>query len=120
VGARPNWEFIRIDVLLPGHPKLAGLSRSAKWTLVELWCHCGQYHTDGWVRAEVWKTVGSAADRKAIVEHELAEPASMGGFIMHDYTEHNRSKKEIDELSAKRAEAGRKGGRSGGKDQASA
>jgi sugar (pentulose or hexulose) kinase len=118
--ARPNWEYIRIDVLLPGHPKLAALGRSARWTLVELWCHCGQYHTDGWVREAVWKTIGSPADRKAIVAEGLAEPAPAGGFIMHDYTEHNRSKQEIDELSARRAEAGRKGGSSRAKPQASA
>jgi hypothetical protein len=118
--ARPNWEYIRIDVLLPGHPKLAGLSRSAKWTLVEMWCHCGQYHTDGWVREAVWKTIGTKADRDAIVKAELAEPAPMGGYIMHDYTGYNRSKKEIDELSAKRAEAGRKGGSRGSTSQASA
>jgi hypothetical protein len=34
---------------------------------------------------------------------------------MHDYTEHNRSKADIDALSQKRADAGRKGGSSGGK-----
>lgn len=112
--ARPNWEYIRVDVLLPGHPKLAGLSRSARWTLVELWCHCGQYHTDGWVREAVWKTIGTKAERDAIVKQELAEPAPMGGYIMHDYTGHNRSKADIEALSLKRAEAGRKGGSSRG------
>lgn len=118
--ARPNWEYIRIDVLLPGHPKLAGLSRSARWTFIELLCHCGQYHTDGWVTADVWPTIGSRAERDAIVKRGLAEPAPLGGYIMHDYTEHNRSKADIDELSAKRAEAGRKGGRARGKGEASA
>ena len=113
--ARPNWEYIRVDVLLPGHPKLAGLPRSARWTLVELWCHCGQYHTDGWVREAVWKGIGTKADRDAIVKAELAEPAPMGGYVMHDYTDHNRSKADIQALSQKRADAGRKGGSSGGK-----
>ena len=119
--ARPNWEYIRVDVLLPGHPKLAGLSRAARWTLVELWCHCGQYHTDGWVREAVWKTIGSKADRDAIVKAELAEPAPMGGYIMHDFTGpngHQRSRQEIDELSQRRADAGRKGGSRGSKPQA--
>jgi hypothetical protein len=87
---------------------------------MELWCHCGRYHTDGWVTADVWKTIGTKAEREAIVKAGLAEPAPMGGWIMHDYTGYNRSKAEIDELSLKRAEAGRKGGRGGSKDQASA
>lgn len=114
--ARANWEWIKIDVLLPGHPKLAGLSPAARWTLVELWCHCGQYHTDGWVREAVWNKTGTRTHRDAIVKAELADPAPMGGYIMHDFTGpngHQRSKEEIDELSAKRAEAGRKGGRGG-------
>jgi hypothetical protein len=116
--ARPNWEYIKVDVLLPGHPKLAGLSRSARWTLVELWLHCGRYHTDGWVTAEVWETIGSKAERDAIVKRQLAEPAPMGGYVMHDFTGpdgHQRSRAEIEELSAKRAGAGRKGGSSGSK-----
>lgn len=123
--ARPNWEFIRVDVLLPGHPKLAGLSRSARWTLIELWCHCGQYHTDGLVTDAVWQTIGTGADRRAIADPQrhLAERAPSGGWIMHDYVGpdgHQRSKKEIDELSLKRAEAGRKGGSARGKGEASA
>ena len=106
--ARANWEWIKVDVLLPGHPKLAGLSRSARWTLIELWCHCGSYHTDGWVNADVWKAIGSKADRDAIVKAGLAEPAPMGGYIMHDYTEHQRSKEEIEEASAARSDKARK------------
>ena len=48
--ARPNWEYIRIDVLLPEHPKTDGLSDKAFRTLVELWCWCGLNRTDGFVR----------------------------------------------------------------------
>lgn len=106
--ARANWEWIKVDVLLPGHPKLAGLSRSARWTLIELWCHSGSYHTDGWVNADVWKAIGSKAERDAIVKARLAEPAPMGGYIMHDYTEHQRSKEEIEEASAARSDKARK------------
>ena len=32
-----------------------------------------------------------------------------GGVLMHDYTEHQRTREEIDELSVKRREAARKG-----------
>ena len=107
--ARPNWEYIRVDVLLPGHPKLAGLPRSARWTLVELWCFAGRYHTDGFISDGVWGETGPAADRRRLVERGLAERVD-GGYQMHDYTEHNRSRDEIEQLSARRAEAGRKGG----------
>lgn len=111
--ARPNWEYIRVDVLLPEHPKLDGMLPAAKWTLVEMWCYCGRNRTDGIITGARWKTFGTASHRREIVARDLAEPlGNDGGFLMHDYTEHNRSRNEIDELSARRAEAGRKGGSS--------
>lgn len=105
--ARPNWEYIRVDVLLPGHPKLAGLPRSARWTLIELWCFAGRYHTDGFISDDVWGETGPAADRRRLVERGLAERAD-GGWQMHDYTGHQRTREEIDTLSAKRSESGRR------------
>jgi hypothetical protein len=105
--ARPNWEYIRVDVLLPGHPKLAGLPRSARWTLVELWCFAGRYHTDGFISDDVWKETGPAADRRKLVDRGLAEKTG-GGWQMHDYTGYQRSKGEIEELSARRSESGKR------------
>lgn len=110
--ARPNWEYIRVDVLLPDHEKLDGLSDKAFRTLIELWCWCGQHRTDGFVRDAKWKTFGTAAARRQLAEHGLADRAD-GGWMMHDFIGpdgHQRSRAEIDELSLKRAEAGRKGG----------
>jgi hypothetical protein len=108
--ARPNWEYIRIDVLLPEHPKIDGLSDKAFRTLVELWCYCGRNRTDGIVTERRWKTFGTSAAREQLVKHGLAEEMPLGGYVMHDYTGHQRSRAEIDELSLRRAEAGRKGG----------
>lgn len=113
--ARPNWEYIRVDVLLPEHPKLDGMSPAAKWILIEMWCYCGRLRTDGLITEDRWKRFGTAALRKQITDRGLAEKLRLGGYLMHDYTEHNRSRQEIDELSAKRAEAGRKGGSIGGR-----
>jgi hypothetical protein len=118
--ARPNWEYIRIDVLLPDHPKVDGLSDKAFRTLVEVWCWCGLNRTDGFVRTAKWKTFGSSAARDQLVKHGFAELAD-GGYLMHDFIGpdgHQRSRAEIDELSARRAEAGRKGGLARGKPQA--
>ena len=121
--ARPNWEYIRVDVLLPEHPKLEGLSRSGRWTLIEMWLYCGRLHTDGIITEAKWKTFGTAGERRQILDAGLAEKISLGGYIMHDFIGpdgHQRSRQEIDELSAKRAAAGRKGGSSGSKHEASA
>lgn len=106
--ARPNWEYIRIDVLLPEHPKTDGLSDKAFRTLVELWCYCGRNRTDGYVAESRWQTFGSKAARDQLIERGFAE-LEPGGYLMHDYTGHQRSRAEIDELSERRAKAGRKG-----------
>ena len=62
--------------------------------------------------------------RDELIAAGLAHPVdNSGGAHMHDFTGddgHQRTRAEIDELSAKRAEAGRKGGSSHGKPQASA
>lgn len=110
--ARPNWEYIRVDVLLPDNPKLDGLSAAAKWTLIELWCYCGQHLTDGFVRDAKWQKFGTRRDRDALVGARLAEPVP-GGYQMHDFIGedgHQRSRAEVLALKAKRAESGRKGG----------
>jgi hypothetical protein len=105
--ARPNWEYIRVDVLLPDNPKLDGLSATAKWTLIELWCHCGQRLSDGFVRDAAWKRYGTPTARRQIVERGLAKRVT-GGYQMHDYLDHQRSLEQIQEMSAKRAAAGRR------------
>ena len=126
--ARPNWEYIRIDVLLPDHEKADGLSDRAFRTLIELWCWCGLHRTDGFVRDAKWKTFGSPAARAQLLrvppgfKHGFAERMT-GGYQMHDFIGpdgHQRSRAEIDELSERRAAAGRKGGQARGKPQASA
>ena len=118
--ARPNWEYIRIDVLLPEHPKTDGLSALAKWTLVELWCYCGRNRTDGFVSEAKWKSFGSSAVRAQLLrvpsgyKYGFAEKVQ-DGYQLHDFVGpdgHQRSRAEIDELSARRAAAGRKGGSS--------
>lgn len=106
--ARPNWEYIRVDVLLPEHPKLDALQPADKWLLIEMWCYCGRQRTDGVILGARWKAFGTPAQRKRIVEAGLAEPLPLGGgYLMHDYTEHQRSREEIDELAAKRSDKAR-------------
>lgn len=108
--ARPNWEFIRVDVLLPEHAKIDLLSRAARWTLIEMWCYCGRNHNDGIISAARWKTFGTAPDRRQIVDAGFADPIGLGGYVMHDFVGddgHQRSRDEIDELAERRAEIAR-------------
>ena len=110
--ARPNWEWIRIDVLIMEHPKVDGLSDKAFRELIALWCYCARQRSDGIVAGPRWKRVAPKI-RRELADAVLAEPVIDGddsaGVTMHGYLEHQRSREEIDELAVKRAEAGRKG-----------
>lgn len=106
--ARPNWEYIRVDVLMPEHPKIETLSDRAFRALVTLWCYSGRQRTDGIITATQWKT-WPAAVRKELVQSQLAHPMDVGGgAVMHDFDEHQRTRAEIDEKSAERSEKARK------------
>ena len=116
--ARPNWEYIRVDVLLPEHPKVEGLSDKAFRALITLWCYCGRQRTDGAVTRKQWEA-WPAKVRDELVAAGLARPIDIGsGAAMHDFLDHQRSREEIDELSAKRTAAAKKAAevRWGGRD----
>ena len=108
--ARPNWNYIRVDVHLPDHEKMDDLSDKAFRTLIRLWCWCGEHLTDGFVREAKWKTFATKAVRDELVAHRLAERVD-GGMMMHDFTGsdgHQRSRAEVDEKRAQRSEAGKR------------
>jgi hypothetical protein len=109
--ARPNWEYVRVDVRLPRHRKLDGLTRPVRssviGTLAELWGHCGEELTDGFVRDVVWNRTGTAAARKIITARGFADRGD-GGWWMHDYLDYNRSRAEVLAMLARRSEAGKR------------
>jgi hypothetical protein len=108
--ARPNWNYIRIDVDLPDHEKTDDLSDKAFRTLIEMWCWCGRKLNDGFIRDAKWKTFGTQAAREQLVAHGFAEPVN-GGWMMHDFVGpdgHQRSRAEVDEKRAQRSEAGKR------------
>jgi hypothetical protein len=109
--ARPNWEYIRVDVLAPDHPKIEELSDKGFRELFTLWCYCGLHRNDGIVTRKRWQQV-PAKVRAELIGRGLADPIDIGGgVIMHDFVGpdgHQRSRAEIDELAIKRSESGRK------------
>jgi hypothetical protein len=117
--ARPNWEYIRVDVLMPSNPKVCGLPLASRWLLVGFWCYCGQHLTDGFVPATIWRANGRARERQPLIDAGFAELVD-GGYQMHDYLEHQRSRAQVEALSRTRAESGRKGGQAKAKAVASA
>lgn len=117
--ARDDRTYITVHDGMPEHPKVEALSDRAFRVLIDLWCWCSRQLNDGVIPEAVWlKRTGSAKVRKELLA-ALVDVVD-GQYVMHDYLEHQRSRAQVEALKAKRAEAGRKGGRARAANQASA
>lgn len=97
--------YIRLHDGMPGHPKVRGLSDKAFRTLIRAWCYCSEYLTDGEVVSAVARDLGTSKGWTELVSAGLAESAP-GGYLMHDYLEHQRSAAEVAEIKAGRGAGG--------------
>lgn len=100
--------YITLHDGMPEHGKIVALSDGAFRALIDLWCWCSRYRTDGHVPHNVWVTrVKKRARAELLVDMAHAVE---NGVVMHDYLEHQRSKAEIEQLASKRSAAGKLGG----------
>lgn len=107
--ARPNWEYIRVDVLAPEHPKIEALSDRGFRALFTLWCTSGKLRTDGMVSAKKWGELPPRV-RAELFASGLFEPDGKGAVI-HDFVGpdgHQRSRAEIEAASTARTDKARK------------
>lgn len=102
--------YITLHDGMPDNRKIRALSDKGFRTLVELWCWCSREKNDGAFDQDSWGTFGNTKARTELIAKGLVEITS-DGFAAHDYLEHQRSRAEIEELTAKRAKAGSAGGR---------
>lgn len=84
--------FITINVDMPRHSRFASLSKAQKWTIVEAWCHCGEYLTDGVIDAATWRGLATKRDRDAIlatgaaVEFRKGQPVAESNGFQQDFS----------------------------------
>lgn len=85
--------------------------RAGSWTAGQEWPEGEEL--DGYIPEDIAKALGTPAQIKALTETGWWEKVPiLGGYMMHDYEDHNITIAESRALSAKRAEAGRRGGQS--------
>lgn len=101
--------FIRVDVGMPDHPKVVGLSDRAFRLLVSLWTYSQRHLTDGLVPAGVAHSRGKRAAAELMAADLLHEVD--GGYQCHDYTDHQQTREHVQAVKKARSEAGKKGGR---------
>ncbi len=105
--------YVKVDDHFTEHPKVLEIGPMAECLWLRGLCYAGRNRTDGRVPAGIVRRMGDMdgeATAARLVEVGLWE-AEAGGWRMHDYGDWQRSREEIDEISAKRTEAGRRGGK---------
>jgi hypothetical protein len=109
--------WLRIDDHFPDHPKVVAAGPLAAWLHVCGMAYAARYLTDGFIPAGQLRRLADVEEPDVLAE-KLIEAGlwhrADGGYAIHDYLKYNPSAAEMRqrqaEISAKRAEAGRRGG----------
>lgn len=105
--------FIRLDHGMPEHPKIEELSDAAFRALITMWCYCSRNTTDGFVTDVAWnKRVKPKVTKELLTSTFGMNPLLIevtGGYLMHNYLDHQRSAEEIAAYRESKARGGKKG-----------
>lgn len=96
--------WLRIDDGMPDHPKVRGLTLSAKWAYVVALCYCAQYATDG----DLPNDLVSKADMARLVDAGLVDNHG-SSLHVHDYLTYNPSRSDIEKRRREDSERKRRG-----------
>lgn len=112
----PPKTYVRIDDHITENPAIIRVGPLAAWLFLAGLCYCSRQLSDGAIPAGVLGQL-SAVDKPhrhaaALVAEGLWQTTTDGWQVV-DYTQWQRSRAEVERLSAKRAAAGSKGGASG-------
>lgn len=78
---RDSRPYITISIDMPRHPKFAALTKGQRWLIVEAWCHCHEYLTDGVVDASTWRGLATKRDRDAVLRTGIAVEFKKGRIV---------------------------------------
>ncbi len=109
--------YVTYPIDMHRHPKLSRLSVEARWAFVEMNGEARIADNDGRFSAEDAEFLWPVRLLEELATSHPARPLVMrdtdtGEYLIREYAEHQQTRAEREALSAKRAEAGRKGGKS--------
>jgi len=108
---RSTW--VKLPDKLPDEPAVAGLSDAAFRLHVTALCYCSRHLTDGLVPDAMigrWGVRGAQRAANELVEAGLWAWKGDGDYTIPDYLDTQRSRAQVEAISTKRAEAGKRGG----------
>lgn len=93
--------WVKLDDGFATHPKIEELSdRSLRVHLRGL-CFCAKHLTDGHIPTKTAKAMGPAKCLTELVDSTLWE-VNGSGYVVHDYTEYNPTRAEVEDVREKR------------------
>jgi hypothetical protein len=114
--------WFRVDDQSAFHPKVVRAGNAAFGAWVRLGAYCNAQLTDGFVPEQVARLIASKREIDNMIAAGLLHPTS-GGYEIHDYHDFQPASDEVKErraqVAAKRAEAGRLGGKASGESRRS-
>jgi hypothetical protein len=110
--------WTKLDDGVFDHPKMVRAGEDAANLYVRGLVYCNRYLTDGRLDPEVLSVLTRKRDAlklaDALVRVGAWEPREGGGWLVHNFHEHNPTAEEVEarraEISRKRSEAGKRGG----------
>lgn len=108
--------FIAVHDDIHNHPKFVGLTDAAFRHMHRLWCDSHRFKTDGIVTDAQAKAKGAKVFKELTTPaypgaEPLLEPREGGTWYCHDYTEHQWTAAELEDMAEKNRTNGAKGGR---------
>lgn len=106
--------YAKFTLDFPDSPKIAPLSDTAFRALVEMVCWSRRLLTDGFVPEGMFRRFGTEEARNELLTNDPVNPsviAAEGGYLVHDFADHQTTKAEVEEMKRQKREAGAKGGR---------
>lgn len=80
------------------------MSRSARLRIIELWAHCREFKTDGYIDPGTWEEI-PLKERRELLSHWV-EVRADGNLWCHDYLDHQKSRAQLEKLAAGHSEGG--------------
>lgn len=100
--------YVRLSHSMPEHPKIVGLTDAAFRAWIEAICFCSRQETDGAIPGPMMRRIAPPKVIKELVAAGLLDGRD-GGYEVHDYLRHQRSRDEIRTIRQARVEGGSKG-----------
>lgn len=103
--------WVRVDDQFRDHPKFLDVSLAGVGLWISGLTYCSRYLTDGFISDAAARRLGATRKRLDELKAVGLWRSVDGGWVIHDYEQYNPTADQVREDRARKAAAGRRGGR---------